>query len=170
MEKNHKIYFIISFGLALASLGIALLYWRDLPETIPIHFGSGGQADGWATKSVFQVFLLPIVELLITGLFILLYKKPQYTNMPSTLWLMTLDKSKQETAFKLVRKMLVGTLLWMNILFTYLTFATNEAAMSSTPSISSFFVVLLITAMLIWVGYWTFKVYSTAKEIVKNNK
>ncbi|MHC5596804.1 MAG: DUF1648 domain-containing protein [Nostoc sp.] len=41
--------------------GIAIYAWSTLPDTIPVHFGFDGQANGWGSKKV--LWLLPIIGL-----------------------------------------------------------------------------------------------------------
>lgn len=43
----------------LAAWGLAIAYWSELPNEIPMHFGINGQPDRFADKSVVSWFWMP---------------------------------------------------------------------------------------------------------------
>ncbi len=57
---------LIALAGLVALFCIAIHPWVTLPDTIPIHFGFDGQANGWGSKK--NLWLLPIVGLAIYGL------------------------------------------------------------------------------------------------------
>ena len=59
--KNKKLLIITSL-LTLLPIPVGLLLWNKFPETMAIHFGITGQADGYASPS-FAVFVLPLILL-----------------------------------------------------------------------------------------------------------
>ena len=59
--KSKKLLIITSL-LTLLPIPIGLLLWNRFPETMAIHFGMSGQADGYASPS-FAVFVLPLILL-----------------------------------------------------------------------------------------------------------
>jgi uncharacterized membrane protein len=59
--KKKKLLIITSL-LTLLPIPIGLLLWNQFPETMAIHFGITGQADGYASPS-FAVFVLPLILL-----------------------------------------------------------------------------------------------------------
>ena len=61
--KNKKLLAITSL-LTLLPIPIGLLLWNRFPETIAIHFGVTGQADGYAGPA-FAVFGIPAMMLAI---------------------------------------------------------------------------------------------------------
>lgn len=174
MQKKYKIFYALAAALALVSWLIAIIYWDRLPQVMPVHFGIDGQADGWADKSLFYAFLIPTVQTIMLGLFVFLYYKPQYSNIPTTMWLMALDKKQQDHAFGLIRKMHVGVAIWIGLLFTYLTYGMNASAVNNSLGLSPGVMMSLIGLMLLWLVYWTIKIYAATKEAIRlaknNNK
>jgi len=170
MKLSHKILYLLAILLALASLAIAITYWSRLPEMIPVHFGISGEPDDWVSRSLFYAFLLPGLQVILLALFVFLYYKPQYSDIPTTMWLMTLDKKYRNHAFDLIRTMLAGTAVWIGVLFTYLTYGMNVVAVNEKDRISSGFMGLIITLMLLWLTYWTFKVYKSTKSAIASMK
>lgn len=170
MKNNHKYLFLIGVLLAVISWSVAFAYWDKLPSVIPVHFGIDGQANGFANKSLFYVYLIPGIQTLMLGMFAFLYYKPQYSNIPSTMWLMALNKKDRDTAFSLIRTMLSGMVVLMGVIFTYISFAMNNAALTSDQTLSPVILITLLAFMLAWVIYWAVKVYGATKKAVKNVK
>lgn len=166
MKTSHRIMFIAAVILSLISWGVAVYYWNKLPGVIPIHFGISGKADGWADKSLYYVFLMPFLQSTMLGAFIFLYFKPQYSDIPTTMWLMALDKKHREHAFRLIRVMLVGTSLWIGILFSYMTYAMNYSSVEKDAGISTPIMFSIIGLMMIWLIYWAVKVYCATRSAI----
>ena len=166
MKTWHKVGLAIAVVLAVASWVIVIYYWGKLPNLIPTHFGITGQADGWSTKSIFSVFFIPFLQSLMLAGFVFLYYKPQYSDMPTTLWLMTLEEHKRDHAFDLIRTMIIGISLWIGALFTYLTYEMNRSALNGGGP-NSLVMLGLIGGMLMWLIWWTIKVYRATKEVMK---
>ena len=59
--KNKKLLVLTSL-LTLLPIPVGLLLWDRFPETIAIHFGITGQADGFASVPV-AVFVPPLIML-----------------------------------------------------------------------------------------------------------
>ncbi len=62
MMKQHKWKILISSLLILLPVLAGVILWNNLPERMPIHWGSDGQPDGWSGKA-FAVFALPCILL-----------------------------------------------------------------------------------------------------------
>ena len=45
--------------VTLAVWGLAIGYWSELPDTIPMHFGMNGKPDRFADKTVLSWFWMP---------------------------------------------------------------------------------------------------------------
>jgi uncharacterized membrane protein len=171
MKLKFKIYFLVAILLTASSWLISLLFWDKLPAVMPVHFGISGAADGWADKSFLYAFLLPILQTFMTGLFIFLYYKPQYTNMPSTMWLTILDKEHRDRAFDLIRNMMAGTIIIVGILLTYMTYGMNSAALNSSVGLYPGIMIAFLVVLFAWIAYWYFKIYKeTGLLIRKINK
>lgn len=167
MKTWHKIGLGIGIALAVMSWIIAITYWSKLPGVIPTHFGISGQPDDWQNKSVFWAFLLPALQAFMAGGFVFLYYHPEYSDMPTTMWLMTMEKHKRDHAFDLIRTMLVGTGLWVGVLLTYMVFAMNQSALTAGMGMNPWLLLFVVTGMIAWLIWWTVKVYKATKEAMK---
>ena len=63
--KNKKLLFLMGL-LCLVNLAGHLYFYPSLPDTVPIHWGFGGQPDGWGGKSsILFTASLPFAILLL---------------------------------------------------------------------------------------------------------
>lgn len=56
------------FSLGVSAIVYGAIQYEGLPDQFPIHFGLTGEPDRWVAKSPQGVFLLPVVNLLVSGL------------------------------------------------------------------------------------------------------
>ena len=76
----EKICNLISIVLLCASFVYVSYIQTDLNADIPIHFGKGGEPDGWGSGK--SLFIMPAIAM---AMFILLYiisKRPHWHNTP----------------------------------------------------------------------------------------
>ena len=57
--KNNKWKILISSIITLSPILFGIIVWDTLPKQIAIHWGIGGEADGWSSP-LFAVLFLPI--------------------------------------------------------------------------------------------------------------
>lgn len=69
-------------ALAIAiDLAVALAFWRQLPERVPIHWGMDGRPNGWASRT-FAAFGIPLLAILLWGFMVWVPRiDPRYTNI-----------------------------------------------------------------------------------------
>ena len=70
MLKQHKATLTVTSLLTLLPIPVGLLLWDKFPETLAIHWGITGQADGFASIP-FTVFGLPLMMLALYWLCVL---------------------------------------------------------------------------------------------------
>jgi len=166
MKLKYKVAFVTIILLALVSWMIAIIFWGKLPDVIPIHFGVDGMADGWADKSVVMVYLMPFLQSLMIAIFTFVYFKPQYSNLPSTMWLATLSQKNKGLAYDLVRTMDMGVAVIVGVLLTYITYGMNASAIDPSRGLSNIILYLIIGYMMVWIIYWTVKIYHITKKAI----
>ena len=64
MWKENKKTMILTSILILLPILAGIVLWNQLPDQVATHFGYGGEADGWSSKT-FAVFGLPALLLAI---------------------------------------------------------------------------------------------------------
>ncbi len=102
-------------------LGTVVLSWSSLPESVPSHFGAGGEPDAWGAKWTFLV--LPLIGVaLYVGLTIL----TRYPHRYNYLWPITPENAKGQ--YRLARAyltLLKAEVVWF---FGYLKIEAVEVA------------------------------------------
>lgn len=61
IKKNLKKLLLTSTVILLPLLA-GIILWDKLPDSVPVHFGPSGEADGYASRAV-AVFVMPFVML-----------------------------------------------------------------------------------------------------------
>lgn len=137
MIKKNKLQLIISTVLMLLPIAFGVIVWDKLPEKIAIHWGTSGEADGFAGRPV-AVFALPLVVLAIHWLCVLV------TSLDRK------NKGKNEKAQSLV--------LWIcPVLSLFLNGITYLAAFKKDIN-TTVFVLFFIGALFVVMGNYMPKV------------
>ena len=118
-SKKDKKLIVIGWLFISINFVLVLLFYFDLPETIPTHFNFKGEPDGYGNKS--YIWSLPILNLVLYfGLNLVATKlKPWQYNYPVTV--------TNENASKLY-SMGIQLIIWLNlaiaILITFISLHT----------------------------------------------
>jgi uncharacterized membrane protein len=70
MKKNNTIQWFFIVGMISLPWVMLATIWKDLPDTIPVHFGISGQPDGYGKKS--EILLSPVISTVLSILIYLL--------------------------------------------------------------------------------------------------
>lgn len=82
MKKINKEFLMTALVIALPMV-IGAIFWNQLPEKIPTHFGIDGQADGYSSK-LFTLFAFPALFLLFQIICLVSFEKESVkVNIPA---------------------------------------------------------------------------------------
>ncbi|SFQ59803.1 SdpI family protein [Streptococcus equinus] len=82
MKKINKEFLMTVLVIALPMV-IGVIFWNQLPEKIPTHFGIDGQADGYSSK-LFTLFAFPALFLLFQIICLASFEKESVkVNIPA---------------------------------------------------------------------------------------
>lgn len=82
MKKINKEFLMTALVIALPMV-IGVIFWNQLPEKIPTHFGIDGQADGYSSK-LFTLFAFPALFLLFQIICLASFEKESVkVNIPA---------------------------------------------------------------------------------------
>jgi uncharacterized membrane protein len=133
-----RIVHTINIALLLALIGLSLNAFPDLPERIPLHFGSGGEPDRWGDRTLLSWLLLPLIA---AGTVVLLYgvgafipSRPQSFNVPDKQKLLALPPHLQRWVMSGVVNMLHVLALTMLVMFCGLQYGAWESAHTGEAS------------------------------------
>ncbi len=135
----------------LALLGIAaflvliLLYWTQLPATIPIHFDLKGNADGWGSKAT--ILVLPGIAIFIYLLMTLLARSRQNFNYP-----VRITPENANRQYRLARHLLAVIKVAIVWGFLGLTWLILQAAGSQDPQLGAWPVIAFVGLIFAVIG------------------
>lgn len=68
MKKHSldKLMNRLSLALLLGTAAFLIVYWRRIPEEVPMHFNAAGEIDRWSPKS--GLIILPVITWMLYGL------------------------------------------------------------------------------------------------------
>ncbi len=137
MIRNNKGKTVISSVVILIPALTGLILWDRLPDSMAVHFGSGGSADGFAGK-YFAVFGLPLILLAVHIL---------------GLWLTSRDKNQEGQNRKAL-----GIIFWivpcLSLICSGIIYA---AALGREPDVM-FFVPVILGVLFIILGNYLPKI------------
>ncbi|PTD94077.1 hypothetical protein C9439_04425, partial [archaeon SCG-AAA382B04] len=135
-----KILFAAIIVFLLLTLYVVFTNYMGLPETVPIHFNAQGEPDAWGSKT--SLLILPGVQVFVTALAFIIYKYPNYANIPSTMALAALPEKTKQKAYEIIRDMELITLTLVNMLFLYIVYQNIMIAREE---------IIEMNTMVIWV-------------------
>ncbi len=137
--------------ICLAALwAMTIFAYGNLPETIPTHFGAGGEADDHGSKMT--LFFLPVFGALsYIGLTVLNFY-PHIFNYPTAI---TAENAQRQytNATRMIRYMKFAIVFVMLLI----VFMTYNAVITGSGRLGSSFLPLFIVAVLIPLVYFTVK-------------
>lgn len=145
---------IVSF---LANLVLSLVSLAILPETVAIHFGSGGAPDGWASSAASTLLMLGMNTFLFCSLYFspkLVEKAPsKWISLPNRDYWLTPERRPRAVAMLSESMWQFGTLFFLFMFFVGLL--SLRANLSNPVRLNE---TALLTALVIFLGYtlyWT---------------
>lgn len=140
----------ISAFLLLVVIVVSVYGTIVFPETIPVHFSAGGEADAWGSPAMLLIF--PVISTILYFLFTWLAKIPSKLNYP-----VVVTKVNAERLYMLSRRMLLVLLLCINLLFLIIIGGVYMVVYGYADGLHPWFFFLALALTLGPVGYYIFK-------------
>ena len=138
---------IASLASLFFLIALPFLYYADLPDTIPIHYGADGKADGYG--SILTIFLLPAIGTLLFAGLTMLNKYPHLFNYPHEI-----TEENKERSYRSAQKMISALKLLITLIFAYITFVTIRKSDSDTASLGTLFLPLTCFMIFGLIAYY----------------
>lgn len=139
---SERIWNIIGLSIFIGSIIYTFSEWGNLPDQIPAHFNAAGEVDRYGSK--YELFILPVIGLLMWGLLELLERYPHAHNYPTRL-----NESNVEAFYLNSRKMLNIMKNLCLITFAFIAVNMVRIALGETDSLSIWFLPVVIIALLL---------------------
>lgn len=148
---------IVFLLLYAAYVAMVLATIHTLPERVATHFGFEGRADGWMSRSGYQVFEIAFplgIGLILTGVSALIRFLPaKFINLPrKDYWLVP---ERRELTSAMIRSRMTWLACLMTLFFGGLHLLTLEANRVQPPQLPMggllMVVMLFLISLMIWV-------------------
>ena len=130
--------------------GIPAYFYKDLPDTIPIHFGIEGIPDRTGSKG--DIWIIPVIGLVIYVGLAVLNRYPHIYNYPVKI---TPENATQQytKASRIIR--LLNTIIAVS--FCYITYAVISTAINEKNGIGNYFIPVFIFLIFLVMGVYLFR-------------
>jgi len=128
--------------LALSLFAIPFNYYSILPESIPIHFNSRGEADGYGSKKI--IWFIPIIGFAIHLLFKWLNKRPHVLNYP-----VKITKENAQAQYSMCLRVLRIVDVLMLLLFTSIVYQICTASVNGMKEAYPWYTIVFILSILV---------------------
>ncbi|MCB0705389.1 MAG: DUF1648 domain-containing protein [Saprospiraceae bacterium] len=154
-EPIDRIIEVIGLIGLILLIGIPLLFFSEIPDTIPRHFGVDGTPDRFANKS--QIWVLPIIGLVLYVGLLWTSKYPHLFNFPQKITEQNANKQYKQAVrgMRLIKVVLVWVL-------AYITYSTIQTAQGNQNGLGNYLIPVLIITVVGMLGYSLLQ--STKKE------
>ncbi len=153
MKTASLIFAVLNILILVSVIFYVFLRYDDLPQVIPVHFGAGGEADGFGDKSMIWLEV-GINVALYTGL-TYLSKKPKYFNMPDGM-------KANGPLINLFAHVMCFVLM---LLFANLTYESIQVALGNAAKLSTNTWLFLGLMFMVIIGFLAFSSYSEKEKL-----
>lgn len=115
--KKHPLDKLLNRLSLLVLLGTALflaLYWKDIPQKVPMHFNAAGQIDRWGSKA--ELLILPVIAWLLYLLMTVVEQFPGAWNTG-----VKVTEENRERVYALLGHMLSTLKFLIMVMFAWIT-------------------------------------------------
>ncbi len=128
---------MLSLTLLLLMIIFTIMSYSELPETIPSHFDSNGNVDGYSSKTF--LWLLPAIGLVTLIGLIFLNKYPHMHN-----YMVNITEENALRNYRLSTRIIRFTNLFTMLVFAIIVYAIIESAKGHTFNFGSWFIYVII--------------------------
>lgn len=138
-----------SFDLSVELLGLLLLigfwiftvnFYPMLPDSIPTHFGGGGEPDGFGPKET--ILGLPLVSTVLYLLLTIFCRYPHKMN-----YSVTITPENAEVQYRIMTRMIRVLKVFVLLIFWILDYKTVQIALGWPDILGKWFLFLLFTLL-----------------------
>jgi uncharacterized membrane protein len=128
----------VAFAFLVILITLPLIYLKNLPETIPVHFNAAGLPDGYGSRST--LFLLPVTGIFMYLLMTILEAFPHIYNFP-----VVITTENAPVQYRIATRLIRILKTVILITFSFISFQTIKTATGGAAGLGkAFFPVFLL--------------------------
>ena len=150
MVKKHpldKLMNRLSLVVLLGTAVFLVLYWRDIPQKVPMHFNAAGQIDRWGSKA--ELLILPVIAWLLYLMMTVVEQLPGAWNTG-----VKVTEENRERVYALLAHML-STLKFLTVVL----FAWISLCCALTRPLPMWFLPVVLGALFGNMIWWLVRVF-----------
>jgi len=148
-ERTLRIASIVG---VLSLFFLTVVYWSQLPDSIPSHYNAAGEPDSWSGKG--SLLILPIVGLVIYIGLSILTRFPHLYNFP---WKIT--EENKERQFHLAQMLVLSLKTEIIWLFGYIQWQTIQKALGKVDGLGTSFSFIFLGVIFGTIGIYFMKAF-----------
>lgn len=148
--KKHPLDKLMNRMSLLVLLGTAVflvLYWKDIPQKVPMHFNAAGEIDRWGSKA--ELLILPVIAWLLYLLMTVVEQFPGAWNTG-----VKVTEENRERVYALLGHMLSTLKFLIMVMFVWITLWCALA-----KPLSVWFLPVVLGAVFGDMIYWLVRVF-----------
>lgn len=135
---------------------LAVYYYNQLPQIIPIHFNASGEPDGYGNKSF--LWIMPGIEVVLYISMLVLSRYPHLFNYPATI-----TEENAHDQYQMGARLLRAVNLATAIIFCYITFSMIQSALNNKIGLSGWFMPIVLIVIFGILVFYFIKVFNHKK-------
>lgn len=157
LSKFDVIIELLSIMMLILLAALTFVSYKNLPDTIPVHFNIAGQADRFGSKK--EIFDLPLIAIAIYTLITILNKFPHIFNYPTQI-----TEANALRQYKNATRLLRYLKLIIVSIFLLIFYFTTKAADTKNTALPSWILLLAFASVTILI------ITFVAKSLKKTDK
>lgn len=146
-------------GLILL-IGLPLYYFDQLPETIPRHFGTNGEPDGFSGKGI--IWTLPIIGIIMHAGMFWLTKHPHIFN-----YTQQVTEENAERLYTIGTRMIRTLNAIITCVFAYIINSIIQISLGTQNGLGNWFIPVFMILIFAITGYFLYKSMSKKSQTAK---
>ncbi|MBI2984640.1 MAG: hypothetical protein HYY50_03380 [Candidatus Kerfeldbacteria bacterium] len=141
--------------VAMATTWFLLIYFfQDLTATVPVQFMLTDQLSGYLRTSWWLYFLPGWLQLVLGALVWWLYRRPEYTNIPTSFLLPLVPDPLGRQIRQVIRHVLVMSWLLVNLLLAYGSLGMVTVGLGLATRLQAWPVYGILLLLLVVIGFY----------------
>ena len=155
MHVPDRIFLSLSVLAWMATLVFTIWAWPQLPSTVPQHIDIHGQVDSRTAKTIFSVFGVSMVNILLGLGIAFSYLHPEYTNLPTDRRWRSFPEPLRSQVTMGVRHLLAMTCTWATLLLCCVQLDLISLGLGSADPRLTIVLFGIVGLMLFSIGAYT---------------
>jgi uncharacterized membrane protein len=137
----------VAFAFLLILIILPLAYFKTLPETVPVHFNSAGQPDGYGSRS--SLMLLPLIGAFMYLLMTILEAFPHIYNFP-----VEITPENAHIQYRIATRLIRILKKVILVLFSFISYQTIKTATGGAAGLGKAFLPLFLLLTFIPIVFY----------------